>query len=737
MSASELVTVAKAKALRSVTPRPVALSLPVVIPAHTTRVGQDDPARNLTSFLRAHCLPLLLLTLLGMALAYVYTRSQPPVFRATASLEIQDINEKFLNLGDVSPLTQDHPGGGSDLPTQLRLLQSRTLLERVVRQLPPEKIPPPAGVLALLSRQSTLAPPFDAQVESVAQNLQVRDSRQTRIVDLTFESPDPTYAAAFVNQLAQQFIHQSVESRLEISQGTSQWLEKQMVDLRRKLTNSENRLQDYARSSGLVGMTEEHRPDEDKLRQIQETLSKAQENRAIRQARLETVISAPLDSLEVPLGSPLRDHQTKLAELRRQRADLTTVYTANFDGVRRLDAQIASLEGAWRAETAALVQGIRNDYHDAVVRERLLRESYQGQVGEVSKQGEIAIQYGILKREVDANRQLYNTLMQRAAEAKVASALRASTGRLVDAAKVPQRRARPSLLMNLVWGAALGFLVGLVLVTVRDRADQRIRQPGELAFHVPVPQLGAIPRFRALIADLTPDSRLGTEAGIVRFAAPIEAKGDLGQIALTTWRHRASAEAEAYRSVLTSILFSKTVGRSPQVIVITSAQPGEGKTTLITNLAAALTHMKRTVLVVDAARERGFHQLFGLTDNYGLSDLMDLPEINASLLAYVTHATPIPGVSLVAGGPREASALDLLYAMSPLLNELRHAYDAVLIDAPSLSELPDARVFARLADGVVLVVRAGETTRDTAQAAAARLQEDGSVLLGTVLNQSV
>ena len=392
-------------------------------------------------------------------------------------------------------------------------------------------------------------------MEAAEQRLQVRDAKLTRIVDLAFESPDPAYASAFVNRLAQQYISQSIESRIEISQGTRLWLEPQMRELRGKLAESEGRLQNYARTSGLVGMTE------------------------------------------------------------TQRADLITVFTPNFDGVKRLDAQIASLETAQRNENASLLQAIRNDYSDAVRREALLQDSYHQQVGQVAKQGEIAIQYGILKREVDTNRQLYNTLMQRAAQAKVASALRASSARLVDPASVPARPSRPNRLLNLLWGASAGLLLGLVFVTARDRA------------------------------------------------------------------------------VL-------------------------------------------TVLLVDASRERDLHRVFAVTGNYGLSDLIDLPEINPSLLAYVTHSTSLPGVSLVATGPRESSALDLLYAMAPLLAELRHAYDTLIIDAPSIGELPDARIFGRLADGVVLVVRAGETTRDIAQAAATRLQEDGTVLLGTVLNQS-
>ncbi len=221
--------------LRTAAATPISLSLPLVIPARTIRQGpNDDPASNLAALLRVHYRTLLAATTVGILLAYLFTGSQTPLYRASAALEIQDLNEDFLNLGGVSQVSQkDRASSGSDLPTQLRLLQSSSLLARVIEALREEKIPPPAGVLALLSRRATAEPATaDARVESAATRLQVRDSRQTRIVDLTFESADPAYAADFVNQLAKQYISQSIESRLEISQGTSVWLERQMGELR-------------------------------------------------------------------------------------------------------------------------------------------------------------------------------------------------------------------------------------------------------------------------------------------------------------------------------------------------------------------------------------------------------------------------------------------------------------------------------------------------------------------------
>jgi polysaccharide biosynthesis transport protein len=662
------------------------------IPADVAPPRYNSPRPNsalaeLARFLRDHYLVLASTTVVGLLLGLLYAAKVAPVYRATATIEVQDLNENFLNLKEVASATAP-VSAVNDLQTQLRIIQSRTMVARVIQRIGLPKTPGP------LDSTASPGPPSDQQVEAVARGLQVRETRQSRIVDLTYESTDPGYTAGFVNELAQQYMDQSLESRLEISRGTSNWLERQLEDLRRKLTASEQRLQSYAGQSGLVVTNDVQRPDEEKLRQVQSNLSKAEENRMTRQARRDMAAAAPVESLEPPMGSPLRDHRTRLADLRRQRADLVAVYTPGFGAVKRLDAQIADLEATERKEIATLLQGIKNDYADAVQREKLLEASYNNQVRQVSTKASKAIQYGILKNEVNSNRELYNTMLHRAAEAKVASALRASSARLVDQAKAPQLPFKPSRLLSVVSGGTAGLLLGLVFAGGRDGRGRRIGCNPELAALLNVPDLGEVPNH------VTP---------------PVE----------------------AYRSILASILFSPHSGLSPQVIAFTSASGGEGKSHLVFKLAAVLSQMKRKVLLIDGSRNGELQGLFGQTRDYGLRDVVELSDAGGELLPYVTNPTRLAGVDLASLGPQDASALDLVFAegMERLLEEIRRGYDLVLIDTPALGELPDARVFARMSDGVVLVVEAGRTASDALEAAARRLQWDGSVLLGTVLNR--
>ena len=695
---------------------------------------------DLLSLLRSGYRILTIATLLGLIAAYLYTGSQVPRYRSTATLEIQDLNENFMNreMSQVSPFTQTSVA--NDMQTQLRILQSGTLISRTLNSLPLEIEPPTPGLAGVISRllfKKPSAPDSpDTLMENAASNLQVRETRQARIVDVTYESSDANYSAAFANSLVQHYTDQSIEARLQISKGTSEWLQNQLADAGAKMAASEAALQNYARQSGLLVTTEQKRPDEEKFRQIQENFTKAQENRMMKQARMETAAAAPIESLDVPLGSALREYQAKLSELRRQRADLMTVYTPDFEGVKRLDSQIGSLASAQRFESNAILQAIKNDYTDALKRERLLQASYQDQFLKVTEQSGIAIQYGILKRAVDTNRDLYNTLLQRTAEAKIAAALRASGARVVDPARTPRLPFKPSRILNLLWGATAGMLMGLLIVTIRSNTHPSGSQGArELATHLGLPELGAVPKI-TMVGTANAAQRWGVEAGFVRIPGQDPSAAD--GVAMMTWNNRASREANSFRSILTSILLSRQTARTPQMIVVTSARRGEGKTTVIANLAAALSQMGRTVLLVDASPDRRLHELFQAAREAGLNDVLELPGENSSLLPYVTRETFWNNVSLISTGNQETNALDLLYApgMAPILMEMRRNYDVILIDTPAIDDHPDARILAKMSDGVVLVVRDGEGRLQAATSASQRLQEDGAIVLGTVLNKA-
>jgi capsular exopolysaccharide synthesis family protein len=460
-------------------------------------------------------------------------------------------------------------------------------------------------------------------------------------------------------------------------------------------------------------------------------LSRAEADRATAQSRYEIARSASPESVgDVLNDESLRDLQEKLTDLKRQAAQALTIYTAKTEKVRQIEAQIAPLQAEFDAERAAILAHIRNDYDSAVRREKLLADDYNKQSAIVTDQAGKSIQYNILKRDADSNRQLYESTQQQVKAASVASAIRNSNIRVVDEAKPPRQPFSPSLRSNSLVGLVGGTLMGIAFVLIRTRADRMLRQPGDVTFWTHAPELGVIPSAKIQGARRlsNSDDKDSNSLKPGRLGA--------GPVELITWDQSPSLIAEAFRAVLTSILFVGENTNRPKMLVITSCGPGDGKTTVVSNLAIAMAEIRRRVLIIDADMRRPrMHQLFDLSNEFGLSTLLRDTQSEENPLASVQE-TRIPGLFALTSGPATASAANLLYSqrLPDLLAIFRSEFDMVLIDTPPSLQLTDARVLGRLTDGVVFVVRVGQTTVDATIALHKRFWEDHTQVLGTVLN---
>lgn len=698
--------------------------------------------------IKRHPVALILFACLGLISAILYTVPQTPLFQARTDLEIQDINGDFLNAKQVTPVAEDSAENVlTDIQTQMKILQSQHLMARVIQKLkaegklgPLQSRPPRFEALRQLFKLAPPKPMNDHQMLLTAQgSLAVRQLGQTRMVEILYSSSDPQFAADLVNTLASEYIESNMESRWKMSERTGEWLAGQLDEMRVKLEHSEAALQDYAQKSGLLftgpvsGNT--NNVAEDKLMQIQQELSRAQADRAAAESRYEVAKSAPPDTVaDVLNDKPLRDLQDKLTDLRRQQADLLIIYTANHEKVRRVQAQIAPLELAFNTERAAVLGRIENDYQAALDREKLLTAAYNSQSSIVNDQAAKSIQYNILKREVDSNRQIYETISQQVKEASVASAMRASNIRVVDPADPPDYPYAPRLSTNCVFGLLSGAVVGVLFVFLRERADRTLQQPSDAESWTNVPELGVIPSARFDVKHLEYNEEVGEFPSNGIHAAE-DRKPQA--VELLTWRKKPSIIAEAFRTVLTSILFASDNGSRPRVLVMTSGNPGDGKTTVTTNLAIAAAEIHRRVLIVDAdLRRPRMHQLFELPNDRGLSTLLEGPSLRNLPLEHLVQPTDVPNLWVLTGGPPTPAASRLLFSsnFAELIIRFREEFDMVFIDTPPALHLTDARVAARSADGVVLVARAGQTTKEVALAISNRFSEDRTKVLGTVLN---
>jgi capsular exopolysaccharide synthesis family protein len=693
----------------------------------------------------------------GLLAGFLVTLPQTPVYQARTSIEIQDLNQDFMNMRQVSPVSESSTYTAlSDIQTQIKILQSDTLAERTIAKVRPTLTDvskaPPLRANIIRSMFNLPAPSAadlqNAQLKALPGGMKVRAAGQTRIIEILVDSTDPKLAAAFANTLCNEFIVQNMEARWQMSQRTGDWLSRQLDDMRIKLERSDDALQSYARQAGLMftsgsdnsGNNNGGSVSEQKLRQLQEELSKAQADRMTQESRYELTRNAAPETLpDVLNDSNMREFQSKLTDLERQKAQLTSVFKPEYTKVRQIQAQITTIEAALASSRNDVLGRVKNDFDAASRRERLLAAAYNTQVQLVTQESQKAIQYNILKREVESNRQLYEAMLQRVKESGIASAMKASNVRVVDEAKAPKKPYSPSLPMNAGLGLLAGAFLGMAFVVMRERADKTLQQPGEVALWLEVPELGVIPSANAARHRLYyySPSKDGGEKNRKALTAGGDDKTAGSSVELITMSERPSMTAEAFRVVLTSILFSGENGSRPRAVVVTSPGPGEGKTTVATNLAISMAEIGRRVLLVDAdLRRPRIHTLFKLPNEAGLTTLLQSTNLENADIASLIHPTPVASLFAMPSGPSTSAAANLLFSpvMRLLLQRFRNEFDMVIVDTPPSLQMPDARVVAREADAVVLVFRSGRTTRDAALATAQRFAEDKTRILGTILN---
>ena len=675
----------------------------------------------------------------GLVAAIMISLIQTPIYRVRTSLEIQGTG--FLETKGPNDTGGNYASPESYVETQVKLLQSESLLEHVIEKLKLQNEQPKTGWRAFTWRvhhmfqfsNASGLPEREKLMKEIERNLTVRTSGNSRLLEVTYESPDPKGAADFANTLVSQFIELSQEERWKSAQGTAEWLTSHLDKMKAQLEQSETEMQEYARTSGLSFTSEKENLAESRLKELQDDLSKAQADRIANQAKLEGAKSKPADTLpEVLDDTTMREYRQRLTDLQRQYAELSATLTPEHYKVQRVQAQIDELKSAMQRERGNVVHRIGNEYSAALRRETLLSRARDVQAKVVADQSEKAIHYDTLKRDVDSNRHLYEVMLQRVKEASLASAMRDSNAMVIDRARPPLLPYRPSLPMNSAIGLCSGVLFGFGFVLLRERVNRRISAPGDAQVYLDLPELGVIP------LDETAIPRQISNGLHPRRPAPVLPawKSDCPELA--TWKRKPSMVAECARTTLTSILLPNENGEGPQLIVITSPCPGDGKTTVACNLSIAVAEIGRKVLLIEGdLRRPRLNKVFGVGNNWGLSDVLrgDGPLENVSV-SHLVRETEVAGLYLLPGGSCGGTPSNLFYSprMSTLLMRLRAEFDMILMDAPPMIHLADARVLGHLADGVVLVIRAGQTTTESALSACQRFAEDGTRVLGTILN---
>ncbi len=685
-----------------------------------------------------------LLAALGAGCGYLVVLPQTPVYRASTSLEVLDVNNSFLNIRNLDPTVQEN-SLETRLHTEMKMLQSTSLVRQVAEKLQQSDTPIPRVEPDRLSTILTNAglPPLKAPstrrsaIRMAGANLKIRNPDLTRIVEISCESTHPNITAEFANLLTQTYMEQSVEGRLNNAQRTREWLDSQIEEVRTQLEKSNAKLVAYAQASGLTLGSEAT----EKLRKLQEQLSQAQGIVMEKLTEYEVAKAGSVENLpQFQQDDGIKLYSQRLIEKNNELSELRTALSPAHYKVKRLEAQQDDLKRRLEEEKAKIVQRIAGEFARAKLREEMQAKAYVEQSRLVTDQSRKMIYHSMLQGEVETYRQLYDAMLQRVKEGAIASAMRASNVRVVDKAEVPKSPYRPEPIRSVLTGFSTGFSLAIVLVFLRNSSDRLLRNPGEASAYLNIRELGSIPS--ASEAGLSsrklrlPGRKPATTNTAENGAGHVNGASQLkDSVELITWVRNPSPQAESFRSVLVSLL---SRSGDQKLIVMTSPNAGDGKTSVVSNLGIALTEVGRRVLLIDAdLRRPRLHEVFNLPNACGLSDLVaaDTP-IDRYPVDALAKPTLIPQLYLLPSGPGTRNIARLLYSRRTrdLLARLQEEFDVVLIDTPPMLQYPDARILARFAGGAVLVLRAGSTDRDTGKRAVERLTEDGVVIFGAVLN---
>ena len=709
--------------------------------------------------MRANIVWIGLVAAAGAGLGWLVAMVRPAMYQARTALDIRSLNENFLN-----PPEGSSPIGttGSVLPesyiqTEINILSSDSLRKRALAKLEAQQPPAaqnpdaPSWWRSLTGRFEASAVPFKTLAADAARRVKVRAVGNTRIVEVLCDARDGQLAADMCNNLAKTYIEYNLESREQSTKETGDWLQSQLDDVRRRLTKAENDLKDASKESAfLFDSDSAGNPAEEKLRQLQTELSRSEADRINKESDYIVASSRPVDTLPLALDSgPVREYRMRLSDLKRQLAELSSTMTPEHYKVRELNMEITEVESALNKERDDLVNRLKGDYETAKRRESVFAGVYDKQAAQVSQHADKAVRYNMLKREVDSDRKLYETLLQKVDEVGLAAALRTSTISVVDPAAAPPNPYSPNTVANVGIGFLGGSLLGLSFALLHLRSDRTLHRPGDASVHLQLRELGVIPsvrhrRLRMLLGRMKTSAGRQPLSGLSLGESTIEERQALvmprnlpNSMALATWL-QIPEMTEAFFGTMSSLRFATERGEQASVIVLTSPDPGEGKTTVATNLAIALAQIGRRVILVDGdLRKPCLAHIFDTVCETGLSELLDTVEpIDKVPLEKFVFNTPIPNLAVLPTNPANDGISTKLHSsrMRVLLERLRKEYDHVIIDSPPMLQIADARVLGWLADGVLLVLRARKTTKDAAMSAYECLLQDGIHVVGTVLN---
>jgi capsular exopolysaccharide synthesis family protein len=661
------------------------------------------------------------------AVLYVKT----PIYTATATLLIERQAPQMLDIRALQVPEDESDVEYDYYQTQFELLKSRSLAADVIRAQGLEKDRRLTGPDKEASRAKSHTDEegslgVDSRLIDVyLRNLQIDQVPRTRLVKVSFSTSDPQLSARLANAHAHAYINQGLEFHAQASKEAQSYLDGELIELRERVEKSEAALNSYRRQNGILSLNNKENIVVESLTDLNNRATDAEAERIGLEAQAQLIQSRDYDSLPAVVNNTLiQTLKEQLAREEQHYASLSSQFTPRYWRVVQEEAEVNETKRRLKHEIQGVVQGIESAYLAAEAKEKELHTEIDKRKAAAFALNDAAVQYAILAREVNTNRQLYDSVLQRIKEIGVATEAHISNVSVIDKAVPPLSPASGKRLLDLAISALIGLSGGVGLAFVLEYFDNTLKTPQEVERYLRLPNLGTIPDFASI--DQYDFLRRALPNGSAQLPQPVREELSFVHPSLATI-------TEAYATLHTNILLSRA-GEPPKTLMFTSSTQGEGKTMTVLNIAVMFSQMGARALVIDAdLRHSSCHRLLGTPTGVGLTEVL----VGQVDVHDVVRAVAKPLLYLLPAGSRPPNPLALLGSkkMQDILNLIREEYDYILIDSPPVMPVADAMLLSAMVDGVVLVVNSQKTPDHIVKESRSRLSYARAKMLGVVLNQ--
>jgi capsular exopolysaccharide synthesis family protein len=670
----------------------------------------------------------IVLVLLAALISFTTT----PLYRATATLLIDEPGASLLNIQDVlnagAYYRTDYMG--TYFNTQLRLLTSRSLAERVAKKIN-------LGSRAEFRGAGEPTPSSADYAFSILGGLSIAPIEETRLVYVSYVSPHASLAADVVNALIEEFVSFSVETRYEATKQTSEFLSEQVALLREDLKRKEEDLQKYGQDKNILYLSGDESTVVNKFSEVNTALTTAQIERYAKETVYRELKNISVDALPESVSNPtIQALKTTYSQVKSDYEEKGKTYRPDYPEMAQLKARLDATKNTLQEEIRKEVTAAEANYRAALKIESSLQGLLDKQRGDVTRMNKNAIFYHTLRTEVENMRTLLSTLIAKQNEIQVSSqlgGLRTSNIKVVDRALVPGGPFTPNVRRNLLTALLLGLFGGLGLIFLVEYLDNTVKGPEDVEKLVGLPSLGIIPFLSADGLKKKSDPYGSYRSYGAEGDKPGEMIPEVREIELINHLYPKFSIAEDYRTVRTSILFSHA-DSAPKTISFTSTLPQEGKTATISNLAISFAQLEGKVLLIDAdLRKPRLHKIFNLLNVNGLSSYL----AGKNSFEEVVQMTCIDNIWTIPSGPHPPNPAELLNSMKmkELLALAKDRFNIVLLDTPPVLAVIDPVIVSSLVDSTVFVVRAGKTTRRPLVRAIEEIRKSKADIIGVVFNE--